>query len=97
MGNESSFGRSSKTLYRMAVPDVFQKGVKVVSDFKRNIDVYDDNINMSEISSISRGLLLNELKIITQIEEKKAIVAGALNQILSGNKAKDIYINISGR
>ena len=45
MGNESSFGRSSKTLYRMAVPDVFQKGVKVVSDFKRNIDVYDDNIN----------------------------------------------------
>ena len=59
--------------------------------------IRDGNIDMSEISSISRELLLNELKIITQIEEKKAVVAGVLNQILSGNKAKDIYINISGR
>ncbi len=59
--------------------------------------IRDGNIDMSEISSISRELLLNELKIITQIEEKKAVVAGVLNQILSGNRAKDIYINISGR
>lgn len=45
MGNESSFGRSSKTLYRMALPDVFQKAVKVGLDIKRNVDVYDDNLN----------------------------------------------------
>ena len=59
--------------------------------------ICDSNIDMSEISHISTELLLNELKIITLIEEKKAVVAGVLNQILSGNKAKDIYINISGR
>jgi hypothetical protein len=45
MGNESSYGRSTKTLYRMAVPDIIQKGVKVTHDLLRNKNVYDDNIN----------------------------------------------------
>jgi hypothetical protein len=45
MGNESSFGRSSKTLYRMALPDVIQKAVKIGLDTKRGVNVYDDNIN----------------------------------------------------
>jgi len=45
MGNESSFGRSSKTLYRMAIPDFMQKAVKVGLDVKRGVNVYDDNIN----------------------------------------------------
>lgn len=45
IGNESSFGRSGKTLYRMAVPDFIQKMVKVGLDIKRGVDVYDENIN----------------------------------------------------
>lgn len=45
IGNESSFGRSGKTLYRMAVPDFIQKMVKVGLDIKRSVDVYDENIN----------------------------------------------------
>lgn len=45
MGNESSFGRSSRTLYRMAIPDFVQKGVKALDDMIRDTNVYDDNIN----------------------------------------------------
>lgn len=45
MHNESGFGRSEKTLYRMAVPDFIQKLVKVGNDFIRDKDVYDENIN----------------------------------------------------
>jgi hypothetical protein len=45
MGNESSFGRSSKTLYRMATPDFIQKIVKQGDDLLRNKNTYDDNIN----------------------------------------------------
>ena len=45
MGNESSFGRSSKTLYRMAIPDFIQKVVKEGHDFVRDKNVYDENIN----------------------------------------------------
>ncbi len=45
MGNESSFGRSAKTFYRMDTPDFIQKGVKVVKDLLKGSDTYDDNIN----------------------------------------------------
>lgn len=45
MGNESSFGRSKKTLYRMAIPDFIQKGVKIADDMRRGVNNYDDNIN----------------------------------------------------
>lgn len=45
MYNESKFGRSGKTLYRMAVPDFIQKAVKVANDVKRGVNVYDENIN----------------------------------------------------
>lgn len=45
MGNESSFGRSKKTLYRMTIPDFVQKGIKLGDDVIRNKNIYDDNIN----------------------------------------------------
>ena len=45
MGNESSFGRSAKTFYRMNTPDFIQKGAKVFSDLIKGKDTYDDNIN----------------------------------------------------
>jgi hypothetical protein len=45
MGNESSFGRSKKTLYRMTIPDFVQKGIKLGDDAIRNKNIYDDNIN----------------------------------------------------
>jgi hypothetical protein len=45
MGNESAFGRSGKTLYRMAIPDFAQKMVRAAVDLKRGTNTYDDNIN----------------------------------------------------
>lgn len=45
MGVESSFGRSERALYRMAVPDFLQKAVKTTHDKIRGKDVYDDNVN----------------------------------------------------
>jgi hypothetical protein len=43
--NEGKFGRSEKTLYRMAVPDFVQKLVKQGQDIVRGTNNYDDNIN----------------------------------------------------
>ena len=45
MGVESNFGRSSRTAYRMTVPDFVQKGVKMADDLRRSVNVYDENIN----------------------------------------------------
>ena len=45
MGNESSFGRSKRSVYRMAVPDPVQKIVKVLDDEWEGRDNYDSNIN----------------------------------------------------
>lgn len=45
IGAESSFGRSKRTLYRMAAPDFMQKIVKVAYDAARGVDNYDENIN----------------------------------------------------
>lgn len=57
IGNESNYGMSKRMLYRMAIPDFVQKGVKVAHDEARNVktlletgkygklNVYDDNIN----------------------------------------------------
>jgi hypothetical protein len=50
LGAESSFGRSKRTLYRMAVPNIIQKGVKLLDDKIRDKDIYDENIN-----NLSRG------------------------------------------
>ena len=45
MGAETDNGRSMRSLYRMAVPDFIQKGIKVAGDVLRNRDTYDENIN----------------------------------------------------
>lgn len=45
LGAESDFGRSSRAAYRMVLPDVIQKGVKIAHDKVRGKDIYDDNIN----------------------------------------------------
>ena len=45
IGSESDFGRSSRTLYRMAVPDVVQKAVKIARDMARESNDYDDITN----------------------------------------------------
>ena len=45
LGAESSFGKSKRTLYRMALPDFIQKAIKVADDAVRGKDIYDDNIN----------------------------------------------------
>lgn len=45
MGNESSFGRSRRAVYRMSLPDAVQKIVKVLDDKRRGQDNYDSNIN----------------------------------------------------
>ena len=45
MGAETDNGRSMRSLYRMAVPDFIQKGIKVAGDVLKNRDTYDENIN----------------------------------------------------
>jgi hypothetical protein len=45
IGAESDFGRSSRTLYRMSVPDAIQKLVKVGQDVYNNTNNYDENLN----------------------------------------------------
>lgn len=50
MGNESSFGRSKRTLYRMAVPDFAQAVIKKAYEAKQGRDDYNPHLN-----SLSKG------------------------------------------
>ena len=91
IGAESNFGRSSRTAYRMVVPDVIQKFIKVAHDVKRGVDVYDENINnLSQGYSSTKESSLHGISDNRDKEELKAIQrkVGANDDGLYGKETK---------
>jgi len=82
IGAESKFGASKRALYRMAVPDIIQKGVKVVVDANKLSDSYDDNLN-----NLSQGYGSNKESSqfnVGRIDGKK-MTFGEMNKDIKSN------------
>ena len=58
--------------------------------------VQNDPQDRQLIHEAAKELLPRELAMIAQLQERKDVVVGLLNQILSGNKAREFYRHVSG-